>query len=69
MNLRFTVVSSSEWRKLCRDAAVEQDPEKLFEIVREIIAMFPTRQQILRDSSERSRSTVLRIDAGREQAA
>lgn len=38
------------WRKLCEQAAVEQDSDRLLELVREIDQMLSEKQQRLRDT-------------------
>ena len=55
------------WRRLCRTAAVEEDPEKLSEIVRDINTKLKMRQQMLRRKQDPSR--VLHIASRRGRAA
>jgi hypothetical protein len=47
-----------EWRRLCRAAVVEQDPEKLSQIVRKINAKVSMRQRMLRGRRRRGPSVV-----------
>ena len=39
--------NKNEWRKLCEQAAVEQDPQKLLELAREINRMLEEKEQRL----------------------
>jgi hypothetical protein len=47
MNSRL-VDESLNWRRLCRAAVLEQDPDKLLQIVQRINAALISRQQMLR---------------------
>jgi len=47
MNYRFTE-DSLNWRRLCRSAALEQNPEKLYQIVQKISSALRARQRSLR---------------------
>jgi hypothetical protein len=40
---------SLDWRRICRAAGLEQNPEKLSQIVQRINAALRARQQMLRD--------------------
>jgi len=51
MKCRFTD-ESLNWRKLCRAAVVEQNPDKLSQIVQRINAALELRQRVLRSSAE-----------------
>ena len=42
--------TGERWRKLCEQAAVEQDSDRLLELVREIDQMLSEKQQRLRDN-------------------
>ena len=42
--------TGERWRKLCEPAAVEQDSDRLLELVREIDQMLSEKQQRLRDN-------------------
>ena len=45
------------WRELCEEAAVEQDPQKLHELVREIIRVLEAKEQHSRQPSSGTDST------------
>jgi hypothetical protein len=51
MNSRFTD-ESLNWRMLCRAAALEQDPDKLSQIVQRINHAFTMRERVLRSVAE-----------------
>ena len=51
MNSRF-VDELLDWRTLCRAAVLEQDPDKLLQIVQRINAALISRQQMLRGSEK-----------------
>ena len=55
--LLVMVNSEERWRQLCAKAAVEQDPEKLMELVKEISRLLDEKQ---------SRNRVEHEDLGRE---
>jgi hypothetical protein len=40
--------NEERWRELCAKAAVEQDPEKLHELVKEIVWLLELKEQRLR---------------------
>ena len=46
-----------DWRTLCRAAVLEQDPDKLLQIVQRINAALISRQQMLRGSEETGRGS------------
>jgi hypothetical protein len=48
MNSPFTG-RSLDWRRICRAAGLEQDPEKLVQIVQKINSALRARQRALRD--------------------
>jgi hypothetical protein len=54
MNFRFTD-ESLNWRQLCRAAVLEQDPDKLFQIVQRINFALKVRQRVLRNSAQARR--------------
>ena len=61
------------WMKLCQQASVEQDPEKLMELITEITRLLDEKQTRLRqahaeseDTKLISRGTVGRADAERD---
>jgi hypothetical protein len=60
MNSRFTDESLG-WRKLCRTAALEQDPTKLSEIVQRINSALRVRQRKLRSFMNTTRVGTSRI--------
>ena len=45
------------WRELCELAAVEQDPQKLHELVKEIIRALEAKEQPSQHASSRNDST------------
>jgi hypothetical protein len=45
------------WRKLCEHASTEQDPEKLIELVEEIIEALEGREKNLRQATKTQRKT------------
>jgi hypothetical protein len=52
------VGSSLQWRRLCRAAAVEQDPDRLRGIVQKINAKLGMRQRMLRGTGVNSPETM-----------
>ena len=38
---------NQEWVRLCEQAAVEQDPERLMKLVQQIVELLDTRRQIM----------------------
>ena len=46
------------WRKLCRAAAIEQDADKVWQIVRKIDAALSSRQRLLRLSARDSHQRI-----------
>lgn len=59
-NLLVMVNSEERWRELCAQAAVEQDPQKLMELVKEISRLLDEKQS--RSSSDRRET----IEEGRK---
>ena len=55
MNYRFTD-ESLNWRTLCRAAVLEQDPDKLSQIVQRISLGLRMRQRVLRSVAEATRA-------------
>ncbi len=51
---------SARWRKLCRAAAVEQDADKVWQIVRKIDSALSSRQRLLRLSAKDAHERVAR---------
>jgi hypothetical protein len=45
------------WRELCEQAAVEQDPQRLHELVREIIRLLEAKEQRSQQPSSSTDST------------
>jgi hypothetical protein len=45
------------WRELCEQAAVEQDPHKLHELVREVIRLLEAKEQCSQKPSSSTDST------------
>jgi len=43
-----------QWRQLCELAAIEQDPERLLALVKEINRLLDEKDKRLREKSERS---------------
>jgi hypothetical protein len=41
--------TAERWRKLCKQAAIEQDPQKLMELIFEINRLLEAKEQRLRD--------------------
>jgi hypothetical protein len=68
MNSRFTD-DSLNWRKLCRAAALEQNPHKLSQIVQRISSALKVRQRRLRRFSESRRDNVSHIASAVGRAA
>lgn len=48
---------AEEWQQLCAKAAVEQDPEKLNELVRRINELLEVKENRLRENSSQRSST------------
>ena len=44
------------WRKLCEQAAVEQDPERLFELTKEITRLLDEKEARLKQSRTKQRT-------------
>jgi hypothetical protein len=44
--------NKERWKRLCELASVEQDPDKLLELVREINRLFEEKQQQLTDKKK-----------------
>jgi hypothetical protein len=68
MNSRFTDDSLS-WRKLCRAAALERDPDKLSHIVQKMSSGLRARQRSLRRFPDTLRQTLPHIAASLHRAA
>jgi hypothetical protein len=68
MNSRFTD-DSLNWRKLCRAAALEQNPDKLSRIVQKIGSALRARQRRLRRFSETRRENISHIVSTLDRAA
>ena len=68
MNSRF-MDDSLTWRKLCRAAALEQNPEKLTQIVRKISSALEARKRRLRRSSEIRLQNLAHIASRLDRAA
>lgn len=60
MNSRFTD-ESLNWRKLCRAAALEQDPAKLSQTVQRINSALRVRQRWLYSSVDTRRNNISHI--------
>jgi len=45
--------NNERWRQLCEQASVEQDPEKLLNLVREINRLLDEKQARLKNTAER----------------
>ena len=45
--------SKERWRELCEQASVEQDPDKLLELVREINQLLEEKQTRLADKTKK----------------
>ena len=45
-----------EWQKLCQQAATEQDPEKLLDLVKRINSLLEQKEQRLNENSEKQGS-------------
>ena len=63
MNSRFTD-ESLNWRMLCRAAALEQDPDKLSQIVQGIYLALESRQWVLRGFAETGRDHISPVFRG-----
>jgi hypothetical protein len=68
MNSRFTD-DSLNWRKLCRAAALEQDPDKLCQIVQKIGSALRARLRRLRRFSQTRRENISHIARTLDRAA
>lgn len=68
MNFRLAE-DSLNWRKLCRSAALEQDPEKLSQIVQKISAALGERQRSLRRLDGTSRDNLSHVSSLLNRAA
>jgi len=68
MNSRFTD-ESLNWRRLCRSAALEQRPDKLFQIVEKINLALKIRQRTLRNLADAVRDRSYRIPSRSKRAA
>jgi hypothetical protein len=62
LNSHFTDESLS-WRKLCRAAAFEEDPDKLSQIVERMNFALKTRQGALRILAQSTRGITLHISS------
>jgi hypothetical protein len=68
MNSRFTD-DSLNWRKLCRAAALEQNPDKLSQIVQKIGSALKARQRRLSRFSESRRQNLPHLASRLDRAA
>ena len=68
MNSRFTE-DSLNWRKLCRAAALEQNPDKLSQVVQRINSALTTRQRRLRSFAETRLDDISHISSRLDRAA
>jgi hypothetical protein len=68
MNSRFTD-ESLNWRTLCRAAVLEQDPDKLSQIVNRINLALGIRQRVLRSVAEATRAKNPHISSRPRRAA
>lgn len=68
MNSRFTD-DSLTWRKLCRAAAMEQDPDNLSQIVQKINSVLRVRQRRLRSVSATMRGNSTHVSSRLDRAA
>lgn len=55
---------SLNWRRLCRAAVLEQDPDKLSQIVERINATLESRQWVLRSSAEMGQEYIFHVLRG-----
>jgi hypothetical protein len=68
MNSRFTD-DSLNWRKLCRAAALERNPDKLYQIVQRITSALKARQRGLRGFAETRGVNISHISSRLHRAA
>jgi hypothetical protein len=68
MNSRFTD-DSLNWRKLCRAAALEQNPDSLSQIVQKISSALKAHQRKLRRFSQTRRDNLSHIASRLDRAA
>jgi hypothetical protein len=68
MNSRFAD-DSRKWRRLCRAAVLEQDADKLSQIVRRMNSALEERRRMLRDLAEAKQDTVSTMSSMSDQAA
>jgi len=68
MKSRFTD-ESLNWRKLCRAAALEQDPVKLFQVVQRINALLRTHLRRLRSCADIRRNHTSHTSSRLDRAA
>lgn len=68
MNSRFTD-ESLNWRQLCRAAVLEQDPDKLSQIVQRINLASKMRQRALRNFAEARRDNSTHASSRSNRAA
>jgi hypothetical protein len=68
MNSRFTK-ESLHWRQLCRAAALEQNPGRLFEIVQSINSALRLHQRRLRSLAGGRRNHISQVSARLGRAA
>jgi hypothetical protein len=57
------------WRELCEQAAIEQDPEKLHELVKEIVRVLEAKEQGFqqrRSSSDSTTQTAGQLESTRQ---
>jgi hypothetical protein len=68
MNSRFTD-DSLIWRKLCRAASLEQNPDSLSQIIQKMNSALKTRMRKLRGSVETRRSNTSHLSSRLHRAA
>jgi hypothetical protein len=58
----MTIKKEEEWRELCDRVSVEADPQRLSELVDELIGALDARKQALRKDGERNYSSLTSDD-------
>ncbi len=53
MYAKRTTIDPEKWRELCAQAAVEQDPQRLFELVQQINEIFEQKEMEKKRQAER----------------
>jgi len=51
---KMSSMNDDRWRQLCEQAAVEQDPDKLMELVKEIERLFSEKEEQLKANRARN---------------